>query len=147
LIGAWSRRGSRTVDGARRPSATSLRRILDELGAAKARLLEESTALREIEARVRAWDLREVFQARRGHALRAEGTDRFANALAGLEELLTRLARGEAAGLRRPRPWGGRTRPLLVEIHTELRYLQRAFDGGSLLLAGALASFSTQQQR
>ena len=131
--------GARSRPG---PQAPGLRRLLDELGVAKGRLLTETAALREIDQRVRAWDLSQPFQARRGLALRARAAVRFAEALDALEALLGRLAREHLGGAPWTRPRSPRTRRLLLEIHAELRYLQRAFDGGSLLLANALASFS-----
>ena len=55
-------------------STADLRRVLDELGAAKQSLLDATAALRAVDGRVRLWDLGEPFMARRSHALRAEAT-------------------------------------------------------------------------
>jgi hypothetical protein len=131
--------------GGSRPAAGTpdlLQQLLDELGLAKQRLLGETEALRAVDARVRSWDLGEAFLARRSRALRAEATVRFGEALDSLHLLLLRLSE---TNLRvAPRVLAGRagTRRLLIAIRNELRYLQRAFDGGSLLLASTLASFS-----
>jgi len=114
-----------------------LREFLARLGAAKQGLLDATAALRAVDGRVRLWDLGEPFMARRGHALRAEATARFGRALDQLHGLLQHL---EAAPRALPRR--GQSRRLLIQIRSELRYLQRAFDGGSLLLARALDSFT-----
>jgi hypothetical protein len=129
----------------RRPAATSqtLQQLLDELGVAKQRLLGETAALRAVDTRVRSWDLSEPFLARRSHALRAEATHRFGEALDALHVLLERLSDTPFEGMAPTAPRGARSRRLLVEIRSQLRYLQRAFDGGSLLLASALARLST----
>jgi hypothetical protein len=142
LTGAEMRPGARSKSAAPRSSTLGLRRLLDELGAAKSRLHAETAALREIDRRVCDWDLRQPFQARRGRALRSQAAVRFADELGGLQVLLARLSREDVAPFLRARPRSPGTRRLLVAIHTELRYLQRAFDGGSLLLAHALASVS-----
>ena len=122
----------------------SLRQLLDDLGVAKRRLLVATEALRDIDTRVRAWDLSELFQARRSRLLRREVAVRFGEALDGLQALLVRLSDANANLRAAPRalPGGVRHRRLLVAIRSELRYLQRAFDGGNLLLASALARFS-----
>jgi hypothetical protein len=119
----------------------ALRLLLGELGEAKRRLLGETEALRAIETRVREWDLSQPFQARRGRTLRVEATVRFSEALDDLHELLAGLSdtRSPARGAR---PLSPRRRRLLAAIRGELRYLQRAFDGGSLLLANTLETFS-----
>jgi hypothetical protein len=123
-----------------------LERLLGELGGAKQRLLTETAAWREVDRRVRDWDVREAFQARRSHALCTKAALRFADALDGLEALLLKLSSQDDLGATlRARPRGARTRRLQVEICSELRYLQRAFDGGNLLLASALARFATQE--
>jgi hypothetical protein len=141
LTGAETRPGARKNAAPRhRPSTIGLRRLLDELGAAKHRLLAETSALRVIDRRVCDWDMGEPFQARRGRALRSTAALRFADELTRLELLLARLAREDLAAVLRARPRSPGTRRLLVGIYTELRYLQRAFDGGSLLLAHALAT-------
>lgn len=121
----------------------ALRLLLIELGEAKRRLLGETEALRAIEARVRDWDLTEAFQARRGHALRIEATVRFSGALDDLHELLARMSDARQAPALATRPLSPRRRRLLAEIRSELRYLQRAFDGGNLLLANMLETFTT----
>jgi hypothetical protein len=125
------------------PTLRGLREALDRLVAAKANLGGASEALRAVEHRVSApsWDVREPFMARRGRALRAEATARFASALDALHTLLATvtahaLPEGALRASRSPR-----ARRLLVEIRHELRCLQRAFDGGSLLLARALDAF------
>ena len=120
----------------------ALRLLLGELGEANRRLLGETEALRAIEARVRDWDLGQAFQARRGHALRVEATVRFSGALDDLHELLARLFDGRLSPALAERPVSPRRRRLLAEIRSELRYLQRAFDGGNLLLANTLETFS-----
>ena len=120
-----------------------LQELLGELGVAKRRLLSETAALRAVDARVRAWDLGEAFLARRSHTLRTEATVRFGQALDGLHELLLRLSETNLRDASGAPPRRVGSRRLLVEIRNELRYLQRAFDGGSLLLASTLASFST----
>ena len=127
-------------EGAR--GARTLRLLLGELGDAKHRLLIETDALREIEFRVRGWDLAEPFQARRGHALRVEATVRFSAALDDLHDLLARLSEARLSPTFVARPISPRRRRLLAEIRNQLRYLQRAFDGGNLLLANTLESFS-----
>jgi hypothetical protein len=147
------RAGSRVGPGAVAPglsgapglSATGLQKLLQALGGAKRRLLTETAALREVESRVRDWDAREAFQARRGQVLRSEAALRFSQALDGLEGLLRRLSHDDLGVALRTRPRGARARRLLVEICCELRYLQRAFDGGNLLLAGALATFAAPE--
>lgn len=126
-------------------SAAGLRRLLGELGAAKQRLLREAAALREVERRVRDWDAREAFQARRSRALRTEATLCFSRALDGLEILLGRLPRDDRGGAARARPRGLRARRLLIAICAELRYLQQAFDGGNLQLARALTRFAAHE--
>ncbi len=142
MTGAETRPGARSKNAAPRPqpATVGMRRLLDELGAAKRRLHTETAALRDIDRRVCTWDLCETFQARRGRALRSTAASRFADELGRLELLLTRLAREDLAAVLRARPRSPGTRRLLVGIYTELRYLQRAFDGGSLLLAHALAT-------
>jgi len=128
-----------------RSALRALRALLIELAAAKHRLFEASRALRAVERRLRApsWDAREPFMARRGRTLCDESTAGFARALDALNALLVRVtARMQADRVFAPgeaRSPG--TRRLLVEIRQELRYLQRAFDGGSLLLATALERF------
>jgi hypothetical protein len=114
-----------------------LREMLERLGAAKQSLLDATAALRAVDGRVRLWDLAQPFMARRSHALRAEATARFGGALGELHVLLQHL---EATPRALPRR--GQSRRLLIQIRSELRYLQRAFDGGSLLLARALDSFA-----
>jgi hypothetical protein len=130
------------VVGAR--GAGSLRQLLGDLGAAKRRLLAATEALRDVDTRVRAWDLSELFLARRSHLLRREVAVRFGEALDGLQALLIRLPDASTNVHVAPRAMSGgaRNRRLLVAIRGELRYLQRAFDGGNLLLASALATFS-----
>ncbi|HVR61264.1 MAG TPA: hypothetical protein VMU50_05160 [Polyangia bacterium] len=119
-----------------------LRLLLGELGEAKRRLLGETEALRVIETRVREWDLSQPFQARRGRALRVEATVRFSDALDDLHELLARLSDGRQSPALAASPLSPRRRRLLAAIRSELRYLQRAFDGGNLLLANTLETFS-----
>jgi hypothetical protein len=89
-------------------------------------------------------DLGELFLARRSHLLRREVAVRFGEALDGLQALLIRLPDASTNVHVAPRAMSGgaRNRRLLVAIRGELRYLQRAFDGGNLLLASALATFS-----
>ena len=129
-------RASDGTTGGAAPATRRLQRVLDDLGAAKQRLLDATAAMRVVDGRVRLWDLSEPFQARRSHALRAEVTVSFGAALEQLHALLQRLPEDSlGAGPRRTRD-----RRLLAEIRGQLRYLQRAFDGGSLLLARALAS-------
>ncbi len=123
--------------------ARTLRLLLGELGEAKLRLLVETEALRDIESRVRGWDLAEPFQARRGHSLRVEATLRFSGALDDLHDLLVRLSDARLSPAFTTRPISPRRRRLLAEIRSELRYLQRAFDGGNLLLANTLETFTT----
>ena len=120
----------------------ALRLLLGELGEAKRRLLGETEALRAIETRVREWDLAQPFQARRGRALRAEATVRFSDALDDLHDLLARLSDARRPPALVARPISPRRRRLLAAIRSELLYLQRAFDGGSLLLANTLETFS-----
>jgi hypothetical protein len=120
--------------------------LLAELAAAKHELVVATEALRAVEGRLRSpsWDAREPFMARRGRALHREATQRFGRALDGLHALLVsvnqRLPRATAGGAS-AQPRGPRARRLLAQIRQQLRYLQRAFDGGSMLLASALASF------
>jgi hypothetical protein len=142
--GAGPRSAGGPPSGGRHPATTALQRLLEELGAAKRRLLDETAALREVDRRVGAWDLRQAFQARRGHALHTEAAGRFADALDLLEGLLLRLSHDDLGAALRAQHRGPRARRLLVEICSELRYLQRAFDGGNLLLASALATFAAQ---
>jgi hypothetical protein len=68
---------------------------------------------------------------------------RFSRALDGLHALLVTVTEHTqpAAPGQGALPRGPRARRLLAEIRQELRYLQRAFDGGSLLLASALETF------
>lgn len=124
------------------PEGRLLRLLLGELGEAKRRLLGETERLRAIEARVRDWDLGQVFQARRGRALRLEATVRFSGALGDLHVLLARLSDARRSPALAARPLSRRRRVLLAAIRSELRYLQRAFDGGNLLLANTLETFS-----
>jgi hypothetical protein len=118
-----------------------LQGILDELETAKARLLAVTEGLRAIDTRVGSWDQREAFMARRGLMLREEATEQFACALDALHELLVRLADRSLGPAFASRLSAPRTRKLQAKIRQELRYLQRAFDGGSLLLAKTLRSF------
>jgi hypothetical protein len=120
-----------------------LRLLLGELGEAKHRLLVETEVLRDVETRVRDWDLSEAFQARRGHALRLEATVRFSGALDDLHALLARLSDTRLAATLTTRPVSASKRRLLADIRSELRYLQRAFDGGNLLLANTLETFAS----
>jgi hypothetical protein len=119
--------------------------VLAELVAAKQELATTAHALRAVEARLRSpsWDARESFMARRGRALHGEATQRFGQALDRLHALLVsvneRLPPGAPAPAGQPR--SPRARRLMAQIRQQLRYLQRAFDGGSMLLASALASF------
>jgi hypothetical protein len=140
-----ARAAAKASSAPRRPPRSSssrvLQGILDELETAKASLLAATEVLRTVDIRVRAWDQREAFMARRGLALREEAATRFAHALDALHGLLVRLADrglGAAFGARLTAPG---TRRLQAKIRQELRYLQRAFDGGSLLLAKTLRSF------
>jgi hypothetical protein len=119
-------------------SARLLEGVLGELAVAKAGLAAASDLLRGIDARVRTWDLTEPFQARRGRALREETAALFARALDVLHELLVRLADRSLAPAFVSRLSAPRKRRLQAKIRQELRYLQRAFDGGSLLLARTL---------
>lgn len=135
-----SREAVGSADSATSPKA--LRLLLGELGSAKRRLFDETEALRDIETRVRGWDLSEAFQARRGQSLRIDAAIRFGRALDDLHELLVRMSDVRLAPTFAPRPASSSRRRLLAEIRSELRYLQRAFDGGNLLLATALESFS-----
>jgi hypothetical protein len=123
--------------------ARTLRLLLGELGEAKHRLLVETEVLRDVETRVRDWDLSEAFQARRGHALRLEATVRFSGALDDLHALLARLSDTRLAATLTTRPVSASKRRLLADIRSELRYLQRAFDGGNLLLANTLETFAS----
>jgi hypothetical protein len=119
--------------------AARLRQVLEQLSAAKQLLLKETEALRVVDTRVRSWDLSEPFLARRSHALRAEATARFGEALDRLHDLLLRVSDGGLGGKSPAR--SSQSRKLMVEIRNELRYLQRAFDGGSVLLASTLETF------
>jgi hypothetical protein len=140
------RRADRQKPG-RRPAAAAssrvLQRILDELATAKTSLAAASDVLRSVDARVRSWDLREPFLARRGLMLRDEAATRFAQALDALHELLVRLADRSLAPAFASRLRAPRTRTLQVKIRQELRYLQRAFDGGSLLLARTMGALDS----
>ena len=102
---------------------------------------DPSEGLRAVESRLRSpsWDVCEPFMARRGRALRDEATVRFARALYALHALLAGLTDTSVADARGPR--SPVARRLLAQIRQELRYLQRAFDGGSLLLANALETY------
>ena len=140
-------------DGARssreRSAVRALRALLIELVEAKQGLVEASRALRAVERRLRApsWDVREPFMARRGRVLCDESAACFARALDALNALLVRVtARMHADRAFAPgEPRSPRTRRLLVQIRQELRYLQRAFDGGSILLATALERFGGER--
>jgi hypothetical protein len=127
-------------------SARVLRQVLERLAVAKQGLRAESEALRAVEARLLApwWDVREPFMARRGQSLRSEATRRFGRALDGLHAILACLT-AEDALPERPGPRSPRTRRLLAEIRQELRSMQRAFAGGSLLLAAALDAFGARR--
>jgi hypothetical protein len=114
--------------------------VLQQLSAAKQLLLAETEALRAIDSRVRSWDLSEPFLARRSHALRAEATARFGHALDRLHDLLLQVSEGRLFA--KPSVQSQRSRKLMIEIRNELRYLQRAFDGGSVLLAATLETFA-----
>ncbi|HEX3697800.1 MAG TPA: hypothetical protein VH374_20670 [Polyangia bacterium] len=141
--GGTGKRLSASVPEAGARGSRTLRLLLGELGAAKHRLLVETEALRDIETRVRGWDLSEAFQARRGHTLRVEATVRFSGALDELHDLLARLSDARLSPAFALRPISPGRRRLLTEIRSELRYLQRAFDGGNLLLANTLETFSS----
>ena len=138
--GGRTRPATASADGGAPPRA--LRQLLAELGAAKRRLFDETEVLRDIEARVRGWDMSESFQARRGQALRIAAAMRFGRALDDLHGLLVRMADARMGPAFTARPTSSSRRRLVAEIRNELRYLQRAFDGGNLLLATALESFS-----
>jgi hypothetical protein len=135
--------GSRVTGAA----AGALRQVLEQLSVAKRELRAASEALRAVEGRLRSpfWDLRAPFMARRGRALHDEATLRFSRALDGLHALLVsvteRTLPGSGGGGGSAPPRGPRVRRLLAEIRQELRSMQRAFDGGSLLLASALETF------
>ena len=139
--GRLSAAGTRPEAGAQ--GTRTLRALLGQLGEAKQRLQAETEVLRNVEGRVRGWDLAEAFQARRGHALRVEATVRFSGALDDLHGLLARLSDARLSSTLMSRPVSSGKRRLLAEIRSELRYLQRAFDGGNLLLASTLESFTS----
>jgi hypothetical protein len=130
------------------PSLLALREALERLVLARSLLGGASEALRAVERRLHAstWDAREPFMARRGRALCAEATGRFARVLDTQHALLASVTADALPGgaLRSPR--SPRTRRLLVEIRHELRGLQLAFDGGSMLLARAIDTFDGQDE-
>jgi hypothetical protein len=116
--------------------------VLDELQAAKSAVDGAAAVLRGVDARVRSWDRSEPgdFLARRGRTLHEEATAGFARALDGLHVLLVRLADRSAASTFSSRLRSQTTRRLQARVRTQIRSLQRAFDGGSALLARALES-------
>jgi hypothetical protein len=134
-------RSAKSIRRPPRPSSRVLEAILDELATAKANLMTATEALRAVDTRVRGWDLCEAFMARRGTVLRDEATTQFAHALDALHGLLVRLADRSLGATFATRLSAPGKRRLEAKIRQELRYLQRAFDGGSLLLARTLRSF------
>jgi hypothetical protein len=127
-----------------RPSARALRVILDDLDAVKTRLQAASDELRGVDARIHAWDRSEAFLARRALALHDEATARFAAALDELHAFVARLAdRADATfdAAFSPRLRAAGTRRLQARVRSELRALQRAFQGGGALLARSLEAF------
>jgi hypothetical protein len=114
--------------------------MLAELEAARATLDAATARLHAVDARIRSWggDAAGVFVSRRGRALHAEATTRFAEALDGLHELLVRTADRSASPAFSSKARSPATRRLQARIRTHLRVLQRAFDGGGALLARAL---------
>lgn len=127
-----------------RPSARALRVILDDLNTVKARLQGATDELRGVDARIHSWDRSEAFLARRAHALHDEATARFAAALDELHAFVARLAdRADATfdAAFSPRLRAAGTRRLQARVRSELRGLQRAFQGGGALLARSLEAF------
>jgi hypothetical protein len=127
-----------------RPSARALRVILDDLNTVKARLQAATDELRGVDARIHSWDRSEAFLARRAHALHDEATARFAAALDELHAFVARLAdRADATfdAAFSPRLRAAGTRRLQARVRSELRGLQRAFQGGGALLARSLEAF------
>jgi hypothetical protein len=129
-----------------RPSARALRIILDDLNTVKARIQAATDELRAVDARIHAWDRSEAFLARRALTLHDEATARFAAALDELHAFVARLAdRADATfdAAFSPRLRAAGTRRLQARVRSELRGLQRAFQGGGALLARSLEAFDS----
>ena len=124
-----------------RPASRALRVLLGEVGAAKATLQEATDALRSIDARVRSWDRAEAFLERRAHALHDEATARFAQSLDALHPLVIRLLDSSAGPAFSSRLRAAGSLRLQAQVRSELRGLQRAFQGGGALLSRSLEAF------